>query len=711
VTGSVEDKNKASGFAPGASSSRYALNAGVKGSWSDLLRAFPAVSFSALFLCYFILSVIGIRWAIVPGAASPIWPAAGVALAGLLLGGQRLWPAIFLGRMATYLATGTLLPLSAQLAIAAGNAVSAVLGAEILNKAGGGSRLKTSRDAVLLIIAALLSSMLSAFIGASAIFFSQKTDFAWLTFAEQWWAGHFAGVLVLAPAILGWAGERSVPENRLWWSQLLVSALLSTAVSYLVFGPEPTPWAKPWLIFPALVWAALACGVRGGTTSLLTTGLVAVWGTTAGYGPFNENVSAVNSFLPFFLLAQYLAVSAITTVILAVVAEERRGNEILRRSEAALQEADRRKDEFLAILAHELRNPLAPIRSGVELLRMNGVAESQQDVLEVMESQVGQLVRLVDDLLDVSRITRGKLELVREHVNLSAIIHSALETSKPLLQELGHEVVLSLSPQPLIVEGDPVRLTQTIANLLHNAGKYTPKKGQVFVTTLREGNQAVIKVRDTGIGIPEELIGRVFELFTQVDSHLKHAQGGIGVGLAIVRRLVEMHGGRIDATSEGPGKGAEFVVHLPLTTEFSEAQKNPEAIFKEENGLARRILVVDDNVDAAKTLSMMLRLYGHDVRTSYDGESGVAEAKEFKPELVLLDLGLPGMDGYTTAVKLREIFGSELTLVALTGWGQAEDRRRTELAGFNRHLVKPASSSELLEIIAKLPSAKQVAFR
>jgi CheY-like chemotaxis protein len=332
---------------------------------------------------------------------------------------------------------------------------------------------------------------------------------------------------------------------------------------------------------------------------------------------------------------------------------------------------------------------------------MLGRLEPQQEqIIQMMERQVGQMVRLVDDLLEVSRITSGKLELVMDQVDLSAVVQNAVETSRPLVEASQHQLVVAFAQEPLLVEGDPVRLTQVIANLINNAAKYTPDGGQVFVTVMHEGNDAVVRVRDTGLGIPAEVIGEVFELFTQVNRHLKRSQGGIGVGLSLVRRIIEMHGGQVHACSEGEGRGAEFVVRLPLTGNPVKPETVPADHSSEANGTAHRILVVDDNADAADTLSMILRMYGHEIRTTHDGASAVAEAAKFKPEIIFLDLGMPGIDGYETAGKLRELLGEHVMIVALTGWGQQEDRRRTSSAGFNRHLVKPVAPSELLELIA-----------
>jgi PAS domain S-box-containing protein len=368
---------------------------------------------------------------------------------------------------------------------------------------------------------------------------------------------------------------------------------------------------------------------------------------------------------------------------------------------AALREADRRKDEFLATLAHELRNPLAPIRNAVELLRRIGPAEPRiQQVRDMIERQVRHMVRLVDDLLEVSRISGGKIALQWEPVELAKVAQDAVETSGPVIEAGRHEVTLAVPPEPVMVKGDVVRLTQVVANLLNNASKYTPEGGHIWLTVESQNGTGVIRVRDNGVGIPAEMLAKVFDLFTQVNATLKRSQGGLGIGLALVKRLVEMHGGSVEAHSEGEGRGAEFVVRLPLV-QADGATAVPRQIRAQPAGLTpRRILVVDDHVDAADSLSMLLSMSGHEVRTAYDGHTGLEQAAEFRPEVIFLDLGMPGMDGYETARRVRQLQGMEnIKLVALTGWGQEEDRRRSQEAGFDAHIVKPVSPAALQELM------------
>jgi PAS domain S-box-containing protein len=395
---------------------------------------------------------------------------------------------------------------------------------------------------------------------------------------------------------------------------------------------------------------------------------------------------------------------AIHGVVMAFrdVTEKRKTEEALKRSLTDLREADKRKDEFLATLAHELRNPLAPLRTALEVFRLAGTdAELMQQARSMMERQLMQMVRLVDDLLDVSRITRGKIELRKERVDLAAAIQMAVETTQPVIEASGHELTVSFPTGSLLVDGDITRLAQVFANLLNNAARYTKRSGHIWLTAERQGDEAVVTVRDTGVGIPQEMLAHVFELFTQVDNA---REGGLGIGLTLVRRLTEMHGGQVEVRSEGRGRGSEFVVRLPVVPESAAPQIQPYAGGAKAGARGvGRILVVDDNHDAAVSLATMLRLTGYEVHTAHDGIEAVAAAEEFRPDVALLDLGLPGQSGYDVACRIRERpWGKEVVLIALTGWGQQADRHRSTEAGFDHHLVKPVEPEALRQLLAGL---------
>ena len=376
----------------------------------------------------------------------------------------------------------------------------------------------------------------------------------------------------------------------------------------------------------------------------------------------------------------------------------------------ALIEADRRKDEFLATLAHELRNPLAPIRNGLHILKLAGKAEGAvANVYQVLDRQVNHLVRLVDDLMEVSRITRGRVQLRKEHTDVQAVVHAAIEASRPFIDEAGHRLELSLPAEPLRIEGDTMRLAQVITNLLNNAAKYTDRGGRILLTARREGAAAVVSVRDNGRGISAEMLPRVFELFAQAAPGHDWSRGGLGIGLTLVRNLVELHGGSVEARSEGIGHGSEFSVRLPLEpAAASAAEAAPGA-----GPLAsRRVLVVDDNRDAADSLGVLLTLLGVETRTAHDGMAALEALDEFEPSVVLLDLAMPVMDGYEVAERMRQHpHGRSVSLVAVTGWSLDSDRLRSAAYGFDRHLVKPVDLDVLRQLLADLPPAPEQARR
>lgn len=379
-------------------------------------------------------------------------------------------------------------------------------------------------------------------------------------------------------------------------------------------------------------------------------------------------------------------------------------------AEEASTDANRRKDEFLATLAHELRNPLAPIRNSLHLLRLSGdLSPSLESVREIMEGQVDQMVRLIDDLLDVSRISSGKIELQKEAIELATIVSIAVQTAQPLIDAAGHQLALSLPAEPMILHADPVRLIQIIGNLLNNAAKYTKPGGQIWLTAHHDRNEAVISIRDNGLGIPADKLPLVFNMFTQVDRTLTRAQGGLGIGLTLAKTLVEMHGGRIEAHSDGPDQGSEFLIYLPM---MPDSQRHPTLRSPMRRSRMyvsrRRILIVDDTRAAGYVLGKLLETMGQQVRTATDAAAALESVRRERPDLVISDIGMPNMDGYELARCLRKEPGLErLLLVALTGYGQDSDKERAKQAGFDYHLVKPVSLEALQGLLASLPASPQ----
>jgi signal transduction histidine kinase/CheY-like chemotaxis protein len=494
--------------------------------------------------------------------------------------------------------------------------------------------------------------------------------------------GHITGEL------LNGAGIETVTCDTL---ECLVGALTEGAAALLVAeehlnGPQKAPLAvwlsrqPPWSDLPILILTVPGADSPESAEAWRTLGNVTLL----------ERPTRVTTLL-----------SAAQTAIRARARQYQIRGHLAERqkTEQALRTADRRKDEFLATLGHELRNPLAPILNSLEILKLSGAFEDARTApaCAVMERQVHHLNRLVDDLLEVSRITRGIIEVKKEPLDLTAIVKAAIETSRPVLDNLRHEIKVQFDSEQICVVGDPVRLTQVFANLLNNAAKYTNHGGQITISTRREHGDAVVSVRDNGIGIAPGLLSQVFDMFMQVDRSTRRSQGGLGIGLTLVRSLVQMHGGSVEARSEGPGLGSEFIVRLPLIVERTMPLETARRILPLPS---RRILIVDDSRDGGETLAMLLRVLGAEVALAHSGRAALECVSTFKPDVVLLDIGMPGMDGYEVARRIRaNTANRDISLIALTGWGQDEDRRRSSAAGFNYHLVKPADIDQLRQLL------------
>jgi signal transduction histidine kinase/ActR/RegA family two-component response regulator len=505
------------------------------------------------------------------------------------------------------------------------------------------------------------------------------------------------------------------------WAYLI--AVLGTGLVLATFASTSGVMRTPIATFVFLL-AVLAAGVAGGwKPGFLTTGLCSVgviFFLLPPYYTFRVSKLTDVARLLAYIVAG-LAISLLCESLKRAWAriEERQNRlveEIAERRKAVeqLREADRRKDEFLATLAHELRNPLAPLSNAVQLwsLLENNAAE-MAGLRLMMKRQLDQMTRLIDDLLDVSRINRGKISLRTTQVDLSTVVSEAIDSLKSLTELGGHRLSLTSPSERLSVQGDAIRLSQVFGNVLHNAIKFTPAGGLIAVNVERVGHDAVVTIRDTGCGIPEPMLARIFEMFQQVDQSLGRAHGGLGIGLTLVKRLVELHGGMIQAHSDGPGQGSEFAITLPALNAAGDRSDNPQTAGESpsRSKLPRqRILVVDDVQESAETLALLLRAIGQDVSTVHDGRSALAWAVEHKPDLIFLDIAMPGMDGYEVARRIRGTAGlEELVLVALTGYGQEDDRRRASEAGFNYHLTKPTSVEALSDVLSKrrnpLPAA------
>jgi PAS domain S-box-containing protein len=378
-----------------------------------------------------------------------------------------------------------------------------------------------------------------------------------------------------------------------------------------------------------------------------------------------------------------------------------------KRVEKALEEANQRKDQFIALLAHELRNPLAPLRNGLQVIRLAGTdTNAIAQAREMMDRQLSHMVRLIDDLLDISRVSQNKMELRRSRVLLKDVISSAVETARPAIEEAGHEFAISLPSEPVYLDADLTRLAQVVANLLNNSAKYTERGGRILLAAERQGGEAIISVRDTGLGIPANDLPRIFDMFSQVDRSIERSTGGLGIGLALVKGLVEMHGGTVTASSPGQGKGSTFVVKLPVLESTAPLALDIPATEPLHAGPRRRILVVDDNRDSANSMALMLRLMGNEVRTAHDGLQAIETAAEFRPKAILMDLGMPKLNGYDATERIREQpWGRDMTIIAMTGWGQEVDRTQSHEVGCDGHLVKPVNVSDLENLLTQLEAS------
>lgn len=391
-------------------------------------------------------------------------------------------------------------------------------------------------------------------------------------------------------------------------------------------------------------------------------------------------------------------------LILGVVALMWNALLALRRKEQREREADRRKDEFLATLAHELRNPLAPISNAASMLKLaHGDREVSTRATNMIERQLTHMVRLIDDLLDLSRISRGKLELRRQRIELASVIHQAVETCNLMAESANQKINVSLPSQPIYLEADPVRLSQVVSNLLNNACKFAGQGGVINLTILQGGKDLLITVKDNGIGIPADKLGSIFEMFSQVDQSLERAQSGLGIGLTLAKRLVELHNGNIEARSGGLGQGSEFIVRLPITLDQTLPQAAPEVM--SVTPTHHRILIVDDNLDGAESLAEVLRLTGNETFIAHDGETAIDAAEMHRPDVILLDIGMPKLNGFDACRRIRaNPWAEKILIIATTGWGQDEDRRKSTEAGFDVHFVKPVDLTELMNLLASLPA-------
>jgi len=661
-----------------------------------------ALMLGAVALVYFLAGKLGLHFAFVHASASAVWPPTGIALAALLLFGRGIWPAITVGAFLVNLTTSG--SIVSSLGIAVGNTLEATVGATLVAKYAGGVRAFDRLQDFLrfVLFGGLVGTAISATIGVISLIISGEATYTafgaiWLT----WWFGDVAGALIVTPALVLWGARVSFATFRAQPFEAVLLLVVIVATGALVFSDaELSRYPLPFLCIPPLIWAAFRFGQREVATSVLLLSAIATWATVGGIGPFamgGDNESLI-------LLQAFMATIAVLTMSVAQLVWERKVIErerlaLLESERAARAEAERAssaKDEFLAMLSHELRNPLAAIGNAAQVLSTLGTSHSfAERAINIVNRQTRHLSRLIDDLLDIARISSGKVLLAKENVNLGDLTESCLMLLRSGRQLDQHQVDVDIKPAWVV--GDPARLTQVVDNLLTNALKYTPPGGQIEVRTWSDRDEAILRIRDTGVGIAPELLPRVFELFTQGPRTLDRAQGGLGVGLTLAQRLVLAHGGRIVATSPGASRGSTFTVHLQRVDAKELATRVDDA-YGSSLRCPRRILIIEDNDDAREALLLQLKIAGHEVHAAATGLEGIEMAGSLKLDVVLLDIGLPGLDGYEVAERLR-IGKDGLRLIAITGYGQPEARERARKAGIEQYLVKPIDAAELARLL------------
>ncbi len=659
----------------------------------------------------------GLEFSSVNTFAAPIWAPTGIALAAVLLRGYTIWPWITLAAFAVNIYLGA--PLWVALLITGGNTLEVVFGAYLIHRFADATQLfRKLWDTLVFIGTTYLIGIVSATIGVGALWIAgllpgTEVMVTWLA----WRTGDTLGAIIMAPLIITWAGPYVYPvgplRDHLGETVALVITLFGVNVLNFM-RPLGIPGTVPllYLVSLPLAWAAVRFGPRGVAVATFVNLAIALAATGGGAGPF----AAARFEDGLFFLQIYVAVTSMTFLVFASIVKELTSTrdtleEHIDELEYALRKIrseDRAKADFLAELAHELRNPLAPVVSALELISAKGLRDAEaQEAVDIIRKQTSTMAQLLNDLLDISRVSKRKVTLNKKVLDLRQVVRNALGTAEPFIQTRKHNIITSLTNKPLWVEGDPLRLEQIVVNLLNNAAKYTDTNGTIRVTARKKEDTVALSVEDNGIGIAKEMLTRIFEPFLQLSSGEAARSAGLGIGLSLTKHLVELHRGSIEALSEGVGKGTEVIVRFPAGEPPPEGEKLPPQttlgllssafgahISKKNKPQKRRILIVDDNEKAAQSLGKLIEHRGHKVEMVYEGQSALEIISAFKPHIVILDIGLPEMDGYEVARRLRHT-GKPMRLIALTGYGLDEDKQKALAAGFDHHLVKPVSIANL----------------
>jgi signal transduction histidine kinase/ActR/RegA family two-component response regulator len=651
----------------------------------------------AIAIIYFVAGKFGLFFASLNPSSSPVWPPAGIAVSAILLTGFGVWPAIFIGAFFVNFSTSG--AIAASLGMASGNTLEALAGAFLIVRyAKGVKAFDRAQDFFKFVAASATASTISASfgvvsLGLSGLATSSELFRIWLV----WWLGDMGGFLLVAPFLILWIESLRFPSVRRQIIEEIATLAVIAIVGVFVFGgaiPGVGNYPIGFVVIPILVWSAFRFGQREAATAMMVLSISAIWGIKRGLGPWAHYNNPVGSLI---MPQAFMITMAIMTLSMAAVVWERK-RAIANANEARqlAEEANRAKDHFLAILGHELRNPLGALSNALYVLDQEPLEPSRAAHLRaIMRRQSVHLGRLVNDLLDVGRLSTGRIALARGPINLAECVNDCIATLR--VRDDYSQRNLTSSGEAVWVDGDSVRITQIVNNLLSNALKFSQPDGKVTLTVRAEGDQAVIEVQDKGIGIAPELLPRVFDLFVQGDNETHQPGGGLGIGLTLVRRLVELHGGSVVAVSPGAGHGSIFTIRLPR---IEAPRETAVEISATQNGANRTILIVEDNADAREALRLALEQMGHKIFEADSGGSGVETALIEHPDIALIDIGLPEFDGYEVARRIRSHATlKEIILIALTGYGQPEDRQKAKLAGFDAHLAKPVDFAQLAEIL------------
>jgi signal transduction histidine kinase len=676
-----------------------------------------ALRFILLGLLYGLVAWLSLAFILTgPSGASLVWPVSAIGLAGLVFWGLDLWPALTLSIFIALMLRGYAPSLATGVAL--GNTLEAIVGAYLLMRIGFHPLMSRMRDMLGLVLAAFVSTFVSSIFIAmvAAVYFGHAFG------SELWlglWIGHTVSLLSFGPFVIRWGYRPLFTKTRREVVEgLLVFGFIAVLNFFIFWTPHGAIGGVSLiyiLIFP-LIWASLRTGPRGISLALFLTASIGISGILWGYGPVSADAAQA-----LFGIQTLIGTLSLIFLLFTSITEERKEAVValeghVDQLEVALQKIsseDQAKSEFIAILAHELRNPLSPVLSGLEILKTRET--EPQDVVQMMAAHLHALARLLDDLLDITRISQKKFKLEREAVTLQNILERSLEMSRPYMEARGHAFSKDIAQEDIWVDADPVRLGQVFVNLLNNAAKYTPQGGAISLSVVREGDQAIVRVRDNGQGIERARMQKIFEPFA--GGTARGPQTGLHIGLSLAKRMADLHHASIEVLSEGAGAGSEFVVRIPLPD-----AAQPTLIGADKKTTRRRfsktavaehariagpvsVLVVDDNEAAAKMLATLLEHNGHKVVQAHAGLEALEQATQTRPQVALLDIGLPDIDGYEVGRRLRAQFGFDISLIALTGYGQEEDKEKAKQAGFDDHLVKPVSIVDVERSLANLKRA------